>query len=702
MADKVQGKVTVPPRLEHPSLYINRELGLLEFNRRVLSMARDPKVPLLERLRYLCICSNNLDEFFEIRVAGLKKQLANDVTGTNPDQLEPAEQLRQISAVAHQLVKQQYNILNKELLPALADQHIVFPPVSDWSKKMRSWASRFFDAELFPVLSPMGLDPSHPFPQLTNKSLNFMVTLRGRDAFGREATRAVVRAPRSLPRIIPVPIEISGGQSQFVLLSTMIQRNLGRLFPGLETKGVYQFRVTRNSDLYLADDDVADLKLALRDELNARDYGNSVRLEVGDDCPSAVSQFLLDQFKLDEQDLYICNGPVNLSRLQSLPGMLDRPDLNFDPFTPGVRKTVPGGAKLFATIKKRDVLLHYPYESSQTVVSLLKAAARDPKVLAIKQTLYRTGEDSAYVDALIEAAHNGKDVTVVIELRARFDEEANIGLASRLQRAGVQVVFGVVGFKSHAKIMLIIRREKGKIMRYAHIGTGNYHEGSASLYTDLNLLTHSKPITGDIQKIFNQLSGLGKVANVKKSLHAPFNMHNKVIKLINKQTERAIQGKEALIRARMNSLNEPKIIQALYEASIAGVKIKLLVRGICALRPGVPGVSENIRVVSVIGRFLEHSRVYAFGPCGAEEVYISSADWMPRNMFHRVEVAVPILDEKLRQRALRESIDDYFRDTGFAWELQADGSYHRIQAEAGEKPFSTQTTLQKTYRALSH
>jgi len=700
---KAEGKQeTIPARLEHPSLYINRELGLLEFNRRVLSMASDPQVPLLERLRYLCICSNNLDEFFEIRVAGLQKKRLSDGISINPDQLGAAEQLQQISAVAHQLVKQQYKILNRELLPALADQQIVFPPAADWSKKMRSWASRFFDSELFPVLSPMGLDPSHPFPQLTNKSLNFMVTLRGRDAFGREASRAVVRAPRSLPRIIPVPIEISGGQSQFVLLSTMIQRNLGRLFPGLETRGIYQFRVTRNSDLYLADDDVADLRLALRDELNLRDYGNSVRLEVGEDCPASVSQFLLDQFKLDEQDLYVCNGPVNLGRLQSLPGMLDRPDLNFDPFTPGTRKTVPGGSKLFSTLKKRDLLLHYPYESSHTVESFLKAAARDPKVLAIKQTLYRTGEESSYVDALIEAAHNGKDVTVVIELRARFDEEANIKLAARLQRAGVQVVFGVVGFKSHAKIMLIIRREKGKMMRYAHIGTGNYHQGNASLYTDLNLLTHSKPITGDIQKIFNQLSGLGKVANVKKALHAPFNMHNKVIKLINKQATRAEQGKPALIRARMNSLNEPQIIRALYEASIAGVEIRLLVRGICALRPGVPGVSENIRVVSVIGRFLEHSRVYAFGSEGDEEVYLSSADWMPRNMFHRVEVAVPVLDAKIRSRVLRETIDDYFRDNGFAWELQADGSYHRIKAAEGEKPFSTQAALQKTYRVLSH
>lgn len=699
---KVAADGEVPAALRHPSLYINRELSLLEFNHRVLSLARDKRVPLLERLRYLCICSNNLDEFFEIRVAGLQKQRDSDGRGTGPDQLGPTEQLHQIEAVAHQLVKLQYTVLNDELLPALADQKIVFPPVKDWSKKVRSWASRFFDAELFPVLSPMGLDPSHPFPQLTNKSLNFIVSLRGTDAFGREASRAVVRAPRSLPRIIPVPVEISGGKSQFVLLSTMIDRNMGRLFPGLETRGVYQFRVTRNSELYLADDDVADLRLALRDELNARDYGNAVRLEVGDDCPASVSKFLLNQFKLEQSDLYICNGPVNLGRLSKLPNMLDRPDLNYDNFTPVVTRTTVGGKKLFSALKKRDILLHYPYQSSHTVVSFLQAAARDPKVLAIKQTLYRTGEDSAYVEALIEAAHNGKDVTVVIELRARFDEDTNMTVASRLQRAGVQVVFGVVGFKSHAKIMLVIRREKGKMIRYAHIGTGNYHTGNNELYTDLNLLTHNKQITGDVQKIFNQLTGLGKVANVKLILHSPFNLHRKVVKMIQKQTDRAKQGKPALIRARMNSLNEPQIIQALYNASNAGVKVRLLVRGICALRPGVAGVSENIRVVSVIGRFLEHSRVYAFGAESEEEVYISSADWMPRNMFHRVEVAVPVLDEKMRARVLEESIDCYFRDNSFAWELQADGSYRRVLSVDGAGAFSSQSHLQDSYRTITH
>jgi len=537
-------------------------------------MARDVNFPLLERLRYLCICSNNLDEFFEIRVAGLQRQRAIGSGGTGPDQLGPSEQLDQISVVAQKLVALQYSVLNDELLPALQKQRIVFPPVDQWSKKLSSWASKFFDAELYPVLSPMGLDPSHPFPQVTNKSLNFIVSLSGVDAFGREANRAVVRAPRSLPRIIPVPTEIAGGEAQFVFLSSMIERHMPRIFPGLETRGVHQFRVTRNSDLYVADDDAGDLRLALRDELNSRDYGKAVRLEVDHQCPKSVVNFLLKQFQLSKDDLYICDGPVNLNRLEKLPDMLERPELKFDRFSPGLHESIPQGRKLFSSLKKRDVLLHYPYESDHTVIDFLNTAARDVKVLAIKQTLYRTGEDSPYVESLIRAAQNGKDVTAVIELRARFDEEANIAIATKLQRAGVQVVFGVVGYKSHAKMMLIIRREKSKIMRYVHIGTGNYHENTSRLYTDFNLLTHNKQITADIQKIFNQLSGLGKVANVKKVMHAPFDMYSKVVALIQEQTDRARAGKPALIRARMNSLNEAGIIQALYQASSAGVKVR--------------------------------------------------------------------------------------------------------------------------------
>jgi polyphosphate kinase len=674
-----------------PSHYINRELSFIAFNARVLELARDPNIPLLERMRYLCISSSNLDEFFEIRVAGLQKQLQAGLLGTGPDNLSPAAQLEEIRVRTHQLVGDQYKLLNNELLPALEQCDIVFPAPDEWSEPMQQWASQFFEQELLPVLSPLGLAPSHPFPQLTNKSLNFIVSLKGKDAFGREATMAVVRAPRSLPRIIPVPAELSNGRNVFVLLSSMIQQNMALLFAGLKTQGVYQFRVTRNSDLYLADDDVADLRLALQDELNAREYGQAVRLETGADCPPEIIQYLLKEFNLKEQDCYLCHGPVNLDRLQSLPEMIDRPDLKFPPQTFSGPAEHAGGAEIFSELRRRDVLLHYPYQSSASVVSLLRAASTDPNVLAIKQTLYRTGANSEYVEALLAAAHNGKDVTVIIELRARFDEKANITLASKLQHAGVQVVYGVVGIKTHAKLLLIVRREGERLARYAHIGTGNYHTGTARAYTDMNLLTSNEAITVDVQNVFNQLTGLGKVASMNELLHAPFTMHRKVVSQIRKQTRRAKDGQPACIKARMNSLNEPLIIQALYEASHAGVEVLLLVRGICSLRPGVRGLSENIRVFSVLGRFLEHARVYAFGPSGEETVYLSSADWMPRNMFHRVEVAVPVRDKALRDRIVRESLDYYFKDDLFSWELNGNGDYHR--REPVGKGFSAQRKL---------
>ncbi len=677
--------------LTSPSLYINRELSFLEFNRRVLALAGERKIPLLERMFYLCICSSNLDEFFEIRVAGLQKQLQSGAHGSGPDCLTPREQLKLISHKAHRMVSQQYKVLNNELLPALAANGIGFPSPDKWTKKVNTWARHYFDSELLPVLSPLGLDPAHPFPQLTNKSLNFIVSLKGKDAFGRDTDMAVVRAPRSLPRIIPLPDELSEAGNQFVLLSTMIQHNMPRLFPGLETLGVYQFRVTRNSDLYLADEDVADLRLALQDGLNARDYGQAVRLEVGDDCPEDIIKFLLQQFNLGSEDLYLCHGPVNLNRLQKLPNLVDRPELKFPVHKPARSALTRRHKNVFSRLRERDVMLHYPYQSSDAVVSLLKTAARDSKVLAIKQTLYRTGADSEYADALIEAAHNGKDVTVVIELRARFDEQANIALATRLQRAGVQVVYGVVGYKTHAKMILIVRREKAKLSLYAHLATGNYHTGTARAYTDISLLTHDKNITGDVQRIFNQLTGLGKMAKMKKMLHAPFTMRGSIIDLIDEQAKRAKAGKPAVIKARMNALSEPLIIQALYRASNAGVEIKLLIRGICALQTGVKGISENIQVFSVVGRFLEHSRIYAFGPTGQEQVFLSSADWMPRNMLNRVEVAVPLLDPEIRARVVKESLDYYFSDNQYSWKLQGKGRYKRCKSQ--DNPFSAQHKL---------
>jgi polyphosphate kinase len=673
------------------NLFLNRELSFLEFNRRVLLLAYDARQPLLERLQYLCICSSNLDEFFEVRVAGLQQQAKGRIVSAGSDSLKPERQLDLIAAKVHYQVRHHYRLLNNQLLPALRDEGIHFvSPDEGWSNEIDEWARAYFKRELLPVLSPLGLDRAHPFPLLMNKGLNFAIALAGKDAFGREASLAVVRAPRSLPRLIAVPGS-SNEARRFVLLSTMIERNAKSLFPGLKVTGAFQFRVTRNSDLFLEDEDSADLRQALQDELSTRNYGDAVRLEVDVECPEDIVKFLLDEFRLSRRDLYVCNGPVNLNRLQSLPGMVDRPDLQFPVFISHTPRQLVGENVLFKRIRQQDILLHYPYESSSPVVNLLRSAARDPDVLAIKQTLYRTGTESVYVDALLEAAVQGKDVTVIIELRARFDEEANIELATRLQQEGVQVVYGVVGKKAHAKMTLIVRREAGRIVRYVNISTGNYHTRTARRYTDLSLLTSNKKITQDVQDIFNQISGLGKVSKLRQCLYSPFTLHKGVLRLIAEQRDLAASGKPAGIRARMNSLSEVKIIEALYEASQAGVPIRLIVRGICTLRPGIRGVSENITVSSVVGRFLEHSRVMAFGPVGQEQVYISSADWMPRNMFNRVEIAVPVLDEKLRDRVIDETLDQYLLENQHSWELMENGRYRRRRCD--QKKHSAQETL---------
>lgn len=671
--------------------FFNRELSFLDFNRRVLLLACDPKMPLLERLNYLCISSSNLDEFFEVRVAGLQQRLAGKLAHRNPDQLSPRQQLFEISKKAKRQVSYQYRLLNQSLLPSLREQGIEFiTPEHNWSTRIDRWASDYFVEELLPLLSPLGLDRAHPFPLLMNKSLNFIVSLTGKDAFGREASLAVLRAPRSLPRLIRVPEQYGEGD-QIVLLSTMIEQNIEKLFPGLRVQGAYQFRVTRNSDLFLHDEDAEDLRQALLDELSTRNFGEAVRLEVDTACPPHIVEFLLQEFRLQPQDLYTCDGPVNLNRLQSLPSMVNRPDLLFQPFISHTPKSLGRDRDLFARIRQGDVLLHYPYESSSPVVNLLRQAARDENVLAIKQTLYRTGSESVYVDALLEAAANGKDVTAIIELRARFDEEANIELANRLQREGVQVVYGVVGIKAHAKMILIVRREDGRLRRYAQVSTGNYHTRISRLYTDVSLLTINEEITADVQGLFNQISGLGRVSDMQRCLYSPFTLHNSLLDLIEHQMARAKAGKPCGIKARMNSLSEARIVRALYSASQAGVRIQLLVRGICILRPGIEGLSENISVCSVVGRFLEHSRVFAFGADGEEKVYLSSADMMPRNMFHRVELAVPVLDPALRRRIVRETLDNYLQDNLYSWELLGSGRYRRKRRD--DQPYSAQAYL---------
>ncbi|AOV17714.1 RNA degradosome polyphosphate kinase [Acidihalobacter aeolianus] len=679
--------------LSAKDLYINRELSLLEFNGRVLEMAKDASMPLLERLRFLCISSTNLDEFFEIRVSGIKQQLSLGVSTPGADGLSAAEQFERISAQAHTLVDDQYRTFNEMLVPELAEQGIRFVRRTHWNAEQADWIKRYFNRELLPVLSPLGLDPSHPFPRTLNKSLNFVVTLEGKDAFGRDSGLAIVQAPRSLPRLIRLPDEIARSQYGFVFLSSIIHAHVGDLFPGMRVTGCYQFRVTRNSDLFVDEEEIDDLLHALEGELPSRNFGEAVRLEVADNCTAHSAEYLLQEFGLGPADVYQVNGPVNLNRLLAVVDLVDRPDLKFQPFTPVLPAVLQPGDNYFDALDKGDVLLHHPYESFNPVIEFIRQAARDPAVLAIKQTLYRTGAGSRIVGLLVEAARAGKEVTVVVELRARFDEAANIELASHLQDAGAHVLYGVVGYKTHAKMAMVVRRHKGRLRRYVHLGTGNYHAGTARAYTDFGLFTADRVIGEDVHKIFQQLTGLGRVSRPKKLLQAPFSLHKGILTRINREAAAAREKRPARIIARMNALIDPQIIQALYQASRAGVQIDLIVRGVCCLRPGLPGVSENIRVRSVLGRFLEHSRVFYFQNDGNEpEVFCSSADWMPRNFFRRVESAFPIEDRKLAQRVIHEGLELYLKDNSLAWTLQPDGSYHRSGNDR-QKPRPAQGVL---------
>ena len=662
-----------------PELYINRELSQLEFNRRVLEQAMEESMPLLERLNFLCIASSNLDEFFEIRVAGLKQQVAFGSAQTGPDQIVPAEQLKAISAATHAMVEEQYRILNDELLPLLAEQNIHFLKRSEWNARQASWVRRFFNRELLPVLSPIGLDPSHPFPRILNKSLNFLVSLEGTDSFGRNSAIAIVQAPRSLPRIINIPDSHSIGPHEFVFLSSIIHAHVDDIFPGMDVAGCYQFRVTRNSDLFVDDEAAEDLLQALEGELHQRRFGDAVRLEVADDCPDEMISLLKHEFNLTDEDIYSCGGPVNLTRLIAVPAMIDRSDLKYPAFTPSRPLRLTRNADMFDVIKRGDVLLHHPFQSFAPVTDFLFQAAQDPDVLVIKQTLYRTAPDSPIIQALTEAAEAGKEVTVVIELKARFDERANIELATQLQEAGAHVVYGIVGHKTHAKMVLVVRREGNLLRRYVHLGTGNYHPMTARTYTDYGLFTCDNAFGMDVQKIFHQLTAPGRPGKLKKLLQSPFTMHKTILDLIERETKHARDGKAARIIAKMNALTEVQTINALYEASAAGVKIDLIVRGICALKPGIPGISENIRVRSIVGRFLEYVRVFYFQNDGSQELYLSSADWMERNFFNRVETCFLIEDKRLRKRILKEGLNNYLADNTRAWLLQSDGSYLRTK-----------------------
>lgn len=665
------------PDLTNSNFYINRELSQLEFCHRVLSMARDPNLPLLERVRYLSITSGILDEFFEIRVAGVKQKAAYGALQRDADELSAYELLKNITEFTEILVAGLYATLNDDLIPALGQEKIRLLRSSHWNDEQRDWLKRYFSRQVAPIIAPVGLDPAHPFPEPANKNLAFIVTLEGRDAFGRDSRRAVVQAPRSLPRVVELPANLSNGERCFVLLTSIVRYFVSDLFLGMKATGCHQFRVTRNSDLFVDEEAVDDLLLALEGELSSRRFGDAVRLEVAIDCPAAVTEFLLDQFGLSEQDLYYCNGPVNLGRLEAIPELVERTDLKFPGFRPSVPEHLRHSENIFETISQGDILLHHPYESFAPFVEMLNQAARDPKVVSIRQTLYRTGTGSAVAEALLKAAHAGKDVMVVIELRARFDEAANIELANALQTAGAQVVYGVVGHKTHAKMCMIIRRESRRLVRYVHLGTGNYHAGTSRAYTDYGLLSSDQELGQDVQKIFQQVAALGKPGKLKALLQSPFTLHSGVLELIEAQRQKALQGKPALIQAKMNALTEPKIIEALYKASQAGVHIDLIVRGVCCLRPGVKGVSENIHVRSVVGRFLEHMRVYCFGVAKEREVFLSSADWMERNFFRRIEACFPLRDPDLAKRVHYEAISNYLDDNLSSWELSSDGRYQK-------------------------
>ena len=670
-----------------------RELSLLEFNRRVLAQAEDKNVPLLERLRFLCIVSSNLDEFFEVRMAWLKRENKLHPRRKLDNGKMPSETIADVTKAARSLIRHQYDLFNNVLQPELAQEGIFFYRRRNWTDTQKKWIEDYFDRELLPILTPIGLDPSHPFPRPLNKSLNFAVELDGTDAFGRPSGMAIVQAPRILPRVVPLPSELCGGGHGFVFLSSILHAHVGKLFPGMTVKGCHQFRLTRDSDLTVDEEDLKNLRAAIQNELHDREYGDGVRLEVADTCPAYIHDFLLSQFRLTAAELYQVKGPVNLVRLNAVPDLVDRPDLKFPPHTQGRLKALGKNGSIFKLIRRAPILLHHPYQSFDPVVHMIREAAADPAVLAVKMTIYRTGSNSELVRALMKVALAGKQVTVVVELMARFDEANNVNWAQQLENAGAHVVYGVFGYKVHAKMALVIRREDGVLKRYAHLGTGNYHQGTSRIYTDFGIITDDDQITADVNTLFMEITGLGKPGRLNKLYQSPFTLHKMVINRIRQETAHAKAGKPARITAKMNSLIEPSVIDALYQASAAGVQVDLIVRGMCTLRPGVKGLSENIRVRSIVGRQLEHSRIYCFHNNGADDTFISSADWMGRNFFRRIEVATPVTTPTLKKRVIHEGLTMALDDNTHAWLMQPDGSYIRATPAEGESEVDLQNDL---------
>ena len=681
------------------SHYLNAELSLLSFHERVLNMALSPRTPLMERLKFLCIFSSNMDEFFEIRVSGLKAMAQSSVSGESVDGLTPQIALDKISERAHRLVKLQYDTLNDEVLPGLKEHGVQFVERDDWTDEQAKWIKQYFKREVLPILTPIRLDPAHPFPLTINKGLSIVVDLHDPERDDSHNI-AVVPAPRALPRYIRLPSELSGSncEYEYVYLSSIIHANIKRLFTNVKVLGCYQFRITRNSDLYVDLEAVEDLARTLEGELPSRLYGEAIRLEVSENCPKRILGFLKERFQITDDYIYPVDGPVNLNRLISLPDLVNRPLIKYQGFTPSVPDHLSQQNNLFDTISHGDVLLHHPFQSFAPVVDLLRQAAQDPEVLVIKQTLYRTGSDSIMVEYLADAARAGKEVTVIIELMARFDEQNNLATAQKLQSSGAHVVYGMVGKKTHAKMLMIVRREAKKLRRYAHLGTGNYHQGNTRVYTDYGLLTADKDITQDVHEIFMQLTTQGPNPELAKLYQSPFGISDMFIQKVQREAEHAEAGKPARVIAKVNGLSSPAIINALYEASQAGVKIDLIVRGICCLRPGIEELSENIEVRSIVGRFLEHARVFYFENAEDEsELFLSSADLMPRNLRNRIEQCTPIQDDTIKQTVLN-NLEAYLKDNTNAWLMQPDGEYAQcIKENHEDEEFGAQQFLLNRY-----
>jgi polyphosphate kinase len=700
LEEEVEAQVadqSAQPNFSDPQNFINRELSWLEFNRRVLEEAEDATQPLIERVKFLTIFSSNLDEFFEIRVAGIKQQIESETSDISADGLSPTETFNAIQRVVRELVEKQYALWNDDIRPTLAKNGIRVHDVTQLNAKRTAWARKFFQEEVFPMLTPLAVDASHPFPQLLNKSHNLLV--RARTERGGELLHAIVQVPRVLSRLILIPRGKGDDEPwDYIYLADLIKHNIADLFPGMLLDGAHAFRVTRNSDLYVDDEEADNLLRSIEQELRRSSRGDAVRLEVETNCPKDFRELLLEFFDLTDADLYRVNGPLSMTHLMPLVVNDAFAKFRDRPFQPTRDPLLPRGANIFEVMRKQDVLLHHPYESYDPIVELAEAAATDPQVLALKITLYRTSGDSPIVEALIDAANAGKQVTALVELRARFDEAANIAWAKRLEEAGAHVVYGVVGLKTHCKALLIVRRDLDRLRQYVHLGTGNYHPRTARIYTDFSLLTANAELTDEVAIVFNTLTGLAGYPGMKKLMVAPFDLQKRVIEKIERERDHALAGREARMIVKLNSLVDEEVIEKLYEASCAGVKIDLIVRGICCLRPRVPGLSENIRVMSIVGRFLEHSRIYYFANDGTPEVYLSSADWMPRNFFRRVEIAYPIEAPSLSEEIITEVLPTFLNDRVKARELQPDGTYVRLTPEDGKPKSQAQLTFRNRAR----